>query len=76
MTLQGKYVRFAPVDLPDSRQVRLNRLYPKSLLKAGTSSMLVPRPSESGIGGKPLRDGELLDWAHLVVDSIVDPADA
>ncbi len=76
VTLQGKYVRFAPVDLPDSRQVRLNRLYPKSLLKAGTSSMLVPRPSESGIGGKPLRDGELLDWAHLVVDSIVDPADA
>src|SRR5690606_26704312 len=44
VTLQGKYVRFAPVDLPDSRQVRLNRLYPKSLLKAGTSSMLVPRP--------------------------------
>ena len=26
---QGKYVRFAPVDLPDSRVVRLNRLLPE-----------------------------------------------
>src|ERR1700756_638871 len=28
ITLQGNHVRFAPVDLPDSRQVRLQRLYP------------------------------------------------
>src|SRR5436305_4566090 len=30
VTVQGKYVRFHPVELPDSRVVRLNRLHPKS----------------------------------------------
>ena len=28
ITLQGSHVRFAPVELPDSRQVRVQRLYP------------------------------------------------
>ena len=35
VTMSGKFVRFAPVSLPDSRVVRLNRLHPKSLVKAG-----------------------------------------
>ena len=34
VTIQGKYVRFAPVDLPESATLRLNRLYPGSIVKA------------------------------------------
>ena len=30
VNVQGNYVRFAPVDLPDSARVRLDRLYPKT----------------------------------------------
>ncbi|HXB47324.1 MAG TPA: TRCF domain-containing protein, partial [Streptosporangiaceae bacterium] len=44
ITLQGNYVRFAPVDLPESRQVRVQRLYPRTVLKAAVSNMLVPVP--------------------------------
>ncbi|MDP3967147.1 MAG: transcription-repair coupling factor [Nocardioides sp.] len=76
VTLQGKHVRFAPVELPDSRQVRLNRVYPKSLLKPGVRTMLVPRPSTAPVAGTPLRDEELLAWAHTVIDTVVDPANA
>jgi transcription-repair coupling factor (superfamily II helicase) len=34
--------------------------------------MLVPRPSTAAVGGRPLRDEELLSWAREVVDTVVD----
>jgi transcription-repair coupling factor (superfamily II helicase) len=73
VTVQSKYIRFAPVELPESRTVRLNRLYPKSIHKGGLRTMLVPRPQPAGFGAQPLRDGELLDWARDVIEQIVDP---
>jgi transcription-repair coupling factor (superfamily II helicase) len=74
VTLQGKYVRFGPVDLPDSAQARLNRVYPKSVVKPTTRTMLVPRPAPATIGGPPVRDEELLAWARGVIDTVVDRA--
>jgi transcription-repair coupling factor (superfamily II helicase) len=68
---QGNFIRFAPVDLPDSRKVRVQRLYPKTVLKSTTRSMLVPRPTASPSGGPPLRDLAVLDWAGRVVDDVV-----
>jgi len=44
ITLQGSHVRFAPVELPDSRQVRVQRLYPRTLIKPAVRTMLVPVP--------------------------------
>jgi transcription-repair coupling factor (superfamily II helicase) len=76
ITVQGKYVRFAPVELPDSGKVRLDRLYPRSILKPGVRTMLVPRPLPANVGGPPIRDEELLAWARKVVDSVVDRAPA
>ncbi|HEY0904352.1 MAG TPA: transcription-repair coupling factor [Marmoricola sp.] len=73
VTVQGKYIRFAPVELPESRVVRLNRVYPGSLVKAGVRTMLVPRPQSKTSGVQPLRDGELLTWARGVLDAVVDP---
>jgi transcription-repair coupling factor (superfamily II helicase) len=73
VTVQSRYIRFAPVELPDSRLVRLNRLYPKSVHKAGLRTMLVPRPQPAGFGATPLRDGELLDWARDVIEQVIDP---
>jgi transcription-repair coupling factor (superfamily II helicase) len=72
---QGKFVRFAPVDLPDSAVVRLNRLHPKSVVKAGLRTMLVPRPLSGSHGGPP-RDEELLAWTRKVIDTVIDPAGA
>jgi len=78
ITQQGTHIRFAPVDLPDSRQVRVQRLYPKTVLKPTVRTMLVPvpravsgrRPSAPAPPGTPLlRDAELLAWcAQLVAD--------
>jgi len=44
ITQQGNYIRFGPVELPESRQVRVQRLYPGTILKSAVSTMLVPVP--------------------------------
>jgi transcription-repair coupling factor (superfamily II helicase) len=41
---QGNHIRFSPVELPESRQVRAQRLYPRTLLKPAVRTMLVPVP--------------------------------
>ncbi|MGK5554407.1 transcription-repair coupling factor [Actinomadura kijaniata] len=75
VALQGNFVKFAPVDLPESRQVRLQRLYPKSILKAATNTLLVPMPKTAPLGGRPLRDQELLKWATDLVEALfLEPA--
>ncbi|MFC7494552.1 MULTISPECIES: transcription-repair coupling factor [unclassified Nocardioides] len=76
VTIAGRNVRFAPVDLPESRVVRLNRLYPKSIVKAPVSTILVPRPMTAGIGGQPLSGIALLEWARQVIDSVIDPEES
>ncbi len=70
--VMGKNVRFAPVSLPDSRVVRLNRLYPKAKVHSQADSMLVPRPLGSATGSGIA----LLEWARGVIDQIIDPPSA
>ncbi len=53
----GKYVRFAPVVLPESRKLRLQRLYPGSQIRDGF--IQVPKP-----------DGDHLRWATELVGQI------
>ncbi|MBB5134118.1 transcription-repair coupling factor (superfamily II helicase) [Thermocatellispora tengchongensis] len=77
VTLQGQHVKFAPVVLKDSQQVRLQRLYPKALHKQAVETLLVPMPKTKPLGGRPLRDLELLKWAgDLVQAMFLEPAAA
>jgi len=71
VTAQGKFVRFAPVELPESAQLRLKRLYPGSVLKPATRTVLVPFPTTARIGGKPLHGRDVLVWARQFVDAVV-----
>ncbi|QTE28890.1 transcription-repair coupling factor [Pengzhenrongella sicca] len=71
VTAQGKFVRFAPVDLPESAQLRLKRLYPGTVLKPALRTILVPFPTTARIGGRPLHGGEILAWVRQLVDAIV-----
>lgn len=58
---QGKYVRFHPVDLPESKQLRLQRLYPKSLVKQANRQILVPKPNADPLG-----------WATTLIEQMWD----
>ncbi len=70
--LQGKVVRFGPVkDLRDSQQLRLMRLYPGTIVKEALGTILVPAPMTARVGGKPLRDVEVLTWARQLITAVL-----
>jgi transcription-repair coupling factor (superfamily II helicase) len=59
--------------------IRLQRLYPKSIVKTQLDTVLVPRPGTPGhsagsLGGRPLEGVALLEWARTVIDSVIDPS--
>jgi transcription-repair coupling factor (superfamily II helicase) len=69
VSLQGRHIRFAPLVLPDSTQLRLKRYHPESVYKAAVQTISVPRPATRRVGGEQLRDTALLDWcAQLLRD--------
>jgi transcription-repair coupling factor (superfamily II helicase) len=80
ITLQGNHIRFAPAELPESRQVRVQRLYPRTILKSAVRTMLVPVPKAqpagdrgagvTAIGARSLRDAELLAWCEELVEAV------
>jgi transcription-repair coupling factor (superfamily II helicase) len=70
--VQGKVVRFGPVkDLRESQQLRLMRLYPGTIVKEALGTMLVPMPMTARVGGKPLRDVEVLAWARQLITAVL-----
>ncbi|GAA3191465.1 MULTISPECIES: transcription-repair coupling factor [Streptomyces] len=71
ITLQGSNVRFGPVELRESQELRLKRLHPRSVLKPATHQVLVPRPTTGKIGGKPLVGRELLAWVGEFLTTIL-----
>ncbi|MBY8887720.1 transcription-repair coupling factor [Streptomyces sp. PTM05] len=71
ITLQGSNVRFGPVELRESQELRLKRLHPRSVLKPATRQVLVPRPTTGTIGGKPVVGRELLAWTAEFLTSVV-----
>jgi transcription-repair coupling factor (superfamily II helicase) len=66
--LQGTAVRFVPLALRESQQLRLSRLYPRSLVKAAVDTVVVPLPGRTGT--PPLRDRALLDWCRQLLDAV------
>ena len=74
VVLQGKFLRIAPIALPESAQLRLNRIYPGSLVKTATSSILVARSQAlNWIGSEEIGDTSVLPWAIEVLHSIISP---
>jgi transcription-repair coupling factor (superfamily II helicase) len=80
VSLQGNLVRFSPLELPESAQLRLQRLYDKSHYKPAVDTVSVPRPkgvikpdgsfAEVAFGGEPLRDISLMTWCGDVLAAV------
>lgn len=68
---QGKYLRLGPVELPDSRAVRLKRLYPGSIMKPATRQIMVPLAPSRRVDAPPLADEALLEWVEKFLRAIV-----
>ncbi|MFD4765092.1 transcription-repair coupling factor [Streptomyces niveus] len=71
IVLQGSNIRFAPVELRESQELRLKRLHPRTVIKPTAHQILVPRPTAGKIGGKPVVGRELLSWTGEFLATIL-----
>jgi transcription-repair coupling factor (superfamily II helicase) len=67
---QGRFIRFGPARLLESRVLRLQRLYPGSVVKDTAGSVLLPRPTSPADAAESLKDTDLLRWATEVISQI------
>ncbi|WP_115684980.1 transcription-repair coupling factor [Corynebacterium senegalense] len=71
--VQGTRIKFQPVELPDSKQVRLKRLYPGANYRAAAKALQVPFPrAAKGINQPTLRDVQLLQWVADFISDMFD----
>ncbi len=64
----GKFLRISPLALPESKQLRLNRLFPGSLYKSASNTVMIAIPraaawTPTAQGSAPIGDTSLLEWA-------------
>ena len=68
---QGKALKVAPVTLAESAQLRLTRLYPGTLIKPTTQSVLVSRNSSPNwLENGSISDTSILSWTMEVLHNI------
>ena len=73
IALQGRYLKISPCKLSESQEMRINRLYPGSIVKSITNVLLIARPMKSAWetqSGNELHseDAALLDWVMSALE--------
>jgi len=76
VSVQGRHLRFSPLPLPDSKQLRLKRYHPDAVYKTAIEQVSVPRPATGRVGGEPLRDQALLEWCAQLLSDLLGEAPA
>lgn len=71
MVAAGTVVRVVGWELPESRVMRLQRLYPGTIVKPATRTVILKRPSTARVGGTPLVGADLMAWVGELVDNSV-----
>ena len=72
----GKFLRVSPLVLPESKQLRLGRLFPSSLYKSATSTVMIAIPKPAGWSPAaqstaPIGDTSLLEWATKALSELL-----
>ena len=75
VVLAGKYLRISPLVLPESKQLKLNRIYPSSLYKSQSSTVMVAIPrvaawSPTAQTGGDIGDTSLLAFARQALTEL------
>ena len=71
----GKYLRISPLVLPESKQLRLDRLFPGSLYKTASNTVMIAIPraaawTPTAQGSAVIGDTSLLEWAAKSLDEL------
>ncbi len=70
---QGKYLRLSPVQLPESQGLRLQRLYPGTVIKPAVRQILVPVGKAGRMGAAAPTDEDLLAWVNQLLTVLESP---
>ena len=69
---QARSIRISPLDLPDSRIIRINRNYPGTQVRATVRSILVPAPTTALVNGQVLKNEEIIDWVSSLINDLFE----
>ncbi|WP_459587656.1 transcription-repair coupling factor [Corynebacterium camporealensis] len=73
ITVQGTRIKVHPVELPDSKQVRLKRIYPGANYRAAAKAIQLPFPKAGpNVTSPKLRDEDLLQWVADFLTQMFD----
>ena len=76
LALQGRFLKISPFQMAESVQLKVERLYPGSIIKSVTNTVMVARPKSAlwaqGDSTTPegIGDTALLDWVDEVIATI------
>ena len=74
IAVAGKSLRISPIYLPESAQIKLNRLYPGSIYKNASETLLVARPqTPNWIQAGQLGDTSTLAWVDSILKNLIQP---
>ena len=75
VVLHGKFLRLVPAHLPESAQLRLGRMYPGSLYKSATNTVLIalatPQNWTPSSRASEMVDTSLLPWATEAMQNLL-----
>ncbi|WP_099331697.1 transcription-repair coupling factor [Actinomyces minihominis] len=70
---QGRYLRLGPVQLPESKALRLQRLYPGTTIKPAVRQVLVPISKPSMSSEETPTDETLIEWVEGLIRVLTAP---
>jgi len=59
------------LDLPESARMKVTRLYPGTVLKPATRTIVVPAPGTARMGGGPIEGEDLLRWVEVLLHAVI-----
>ncbi|MEY3904855.1 MAG: hypothetical protein RIT08_771, partial [Actinomycetota bacterium] len=75
ISFSGKNLRLFPVHLSESAQVKLTRLYPGSIYKNASQTLLVSRAATANwVDAPKVGNTSLLAWVDEVIENLISPA--
>ena len=74
ISISGKHLRLSPVNLAESNQVKLLRIYPGSIYKNASQILLVARPGgPNWIESVSVGNTSTLTWVEEVLRTLIQP---
>lgn len=67
---QGNRIRLRPLDMPESLQARIGRIYKGSRFRPLIHTLMVPTPFAGSFGSTPMDSAQVVQWVDQLLDDL------